>query len=299
MLWLGVVLALAAAFCLALASALQQRVASTIPDEDSLGTGLITGLVRRPVWLAGFAFDVGGTVLQSVALIPGSVILVQSILVTTLLFALPLSAWLAGRRLERKDGGWALVLAVALATFFLVGNPTQGIDKAPFEDWIVPLAFVAGMSVALVLTASRIRGPNRSTLLAITTGLLFGLSGAIAKPVMDAFDHGLGQAIEPLLTSWETYVFAVAMAAGAFLQQSSYQAGNLESALPAIVVLEPLVAIFLGVAVLDERFRCDGPLEWAILGASIAAITVAAIQLSRSSASFEAQTTARRRQVAG
>ena len=50
-------------------------------------------LLRRPLWWAGTAAAVaGGYVFQALALAKGSLLLVQPILVSGLLFALPLSA---------------------------------------------------------------------------------------------------------------------------------------------------------------------------------------------------------------
>jgi len=47
---------------------------------------------------------------------------------------------------------------------------------------------------------------------------------------------------EPLLTSWETYVLVVVAITGTALQQMAFQAGSLEISLPAVTVLDPVVA---------------------------------------------------------
>ncbi|MGE0027860.1 MAG: DMT family transporter, partial [Thermoleophilia bacterium] len=95
------IVALGAAVLFALASVLQQRAASEVSDADAHGTGLIRKLVRRPLWLAGTATDTLGYVAQAAALGLGSLVLVQPLLATYLLFALPLGAWMAKRRLGR------------------------------------------------------------------------------------------------------------------------------------------------------------------------------------------------------
>jgi drug/metabolite transporter (DMT)-like permease len=103
---------------------MQQRAASEVPDDESLGLGLVRRLVRRPIWLAGTAGDTLGYVAQAAALGLGSLVLVQPLLATSLLFALPLGAWWAGRRLRRSDGLWALALTAGLAVFLVAGEPT-------------------------------------------------------------------------------------------------------------------------------------------------------------------------------
>lgn len=280
----SILIALGAAFSFAVASVLQQRAASEVPDEDALGAGLVKRLLTRPMWLLGFLFDTMGYILQAVALIWGSIIVVQPILVTTLLFALPLGAKFAGRRLSGSDYAWAGTLTVSLVLFMVIGDPTEGVDDAPFREWVVPLGAAYGLAAVCLVSGSRIKGPNRALLLAISSGVLYGITGALTKSVMDSFEDGIVEAIEPLFTNWETYALAVAITAGMFLQQSAYQAGNLAVTLPAITVLEPVVAVILGLAILDERFTSHGALEWTIVALSAIGMTIATIELSRSSA---------------
>ena len=89
---LAVALALLAALLLAVGSVAQRRAASLVPDDEAGGLGLLRRLVRSPTWWAGSVGDVGGFVAQAAALGFGSLLLVQPLVVTTLLFALPLEA---------------------------------------------------------------------------------------------------------------------------------------------------------------------------------------------------------------
>jgi hypothetical protein len=86
-------LALVSAALFAVAAAARQRGAQRVPDGRARGVGLILALLRRPLWWVGTFGDVGGYVAQAAALGVGSLLLVQPLLVTTLLFALPLAAW--------------------------------------------------------------------------------------------------------------------------------------------------------------------------------------------------------------
>ncbi len=121
---------------LAIASAAQQRAAASVPDDGGGGLRLMGVLLRNKLWWTGTLCDAGGFVCQAAALGVGSLLLVQPMLVTTLLFALPLGARWAHRRLRRSDWVWAGLLAVALATFVISGEPTAGIDRAPPERWL-------------------------------------------------------------------------------------------------------------------------------------------------------------------
>ncbi|HEX9529778.1 MAG TPA: DMT family transporter, partial [Acidimicrobiales bacterium] len=95
-----VALSLGAALCFALSSVLQHRAAVGVPDEHSLRPRMFLRLGRDWRFYAGNGFDGLGFALQFLALRRGSLALVTPLLVTGLLFALPLGALLAKRRLR-------------------------------------------------------------------------------------------------------------------------------------------------------------------------------------------------------
>ncbi len=279
MTWLAAVLALVAAALLAVASVAQQRAAATVPDDAARGLGLIRALVRRRMWWFGVLGDGGGYVAQAAALGVGSVLLVQPLLVTTLLFALPLSARWAGRRPARAELGWAALLGLSLAVFVVSGNPTEGVDRAPLPDWLpVGIALAALLAVAL-LVAARARGALRAAMLAAATAVCYGLAAALTKGVIGEFDAGP----VAVLTSWELYLLIAASVAGTLLQQSAFQAGGLGASLPTMTVGEPVVAVVIGMTVLQEQLRADGA-EWVLIGVLVVAMTAATIALARSAA---------------
>ena len=103
--WLAILLAIAGGFTYALAAVLQQRVAAEQPSELSLSFKLIVELFKRPLWLLGTALDVCAYVLEAAALGVGSVVIVGPLLVSGLLFAIPLAQFGEGRaRHEPRDG---------------------------------------------------------------------------------------------------------------------------------------------------------------------------------------------------
>src|SRR2546421_10848278 len=123
---MAIAFALGAALLFAVASVLQQRAASEAPGKETLRPGLMWYLVRRPMWLLGYVADWGGFGLQALALGNGSLLVVQPLLVTGLLFSLPFAARWSGRRLGRDDWIAAIALCAGLAAFLSVGDPTGG-----------------------------------------------------------------------------------------------------------------------------------------------------------------------------
>ncbi|MDT7552502.1 MAG: hypothetical protein QOI16_1038 [Pseudonocardiales bacterium] len=272
-------LALAAAALFAVAAAAQQRAARRVPDDRARGTGLLRALFRSRLWWVGTVGDVGGYLAQAAALGFGSLLLVQPLLVTTLLFALPLGARWAGRRLSRADGAWALLLAVALAAFVVFADPTPGLARAAFPMWAPTAAVLAALLVGCVVAAHLRVGLGRAVLLAVATALAYGATAALTKGVVDL----LGDGLVPLLTAWETYGLVVMALGGTLLQQSAFQAGGLAASLPVITVGEPVVAAVLGATVLGEHVRVVGA-EWSLIAVLVAVMVAATVALARSSA---------------
>jgi len=277
---IATVLALCAAFWIAVGDAVQQRKAHQITDEPVGHVELFLRLLRDPTWWLGGLAGTAGFGFQAAALGFGSVLLVQSLLVTSLLFALPISAYFAKRRVTRSQWMWAVVLAASVAVVVTVGNPTEGHSRAGFELWIWVLA-ILGPAVALCVAGSRIYAgkPIAAVLLALVAGSLWGLFAVLTKGVVDRMSDG----IEAMLTTPELYVWAVVAVTATAWQQSSFRAGSLAASLPAMTIAEPVVASVLGIFVLGETLR-PGDSGWIALIAAAIAMIVATAALARSEA---------------
>jgi drug/metabolite transporter (DMT)-like permease len=284
------VLALAAAFMFALSNVLEQREAEQLPDDQSLRAGLILRLVRRPLWLAGFGADVGGYVCHAAALAFGSLVFVQPLLVTGLLFALLLRAAITGRPLHRRELFAAILLAVGLAVFLLVVSPHGGRSHAPIGDWVIAGPVIVATIAACVVAGQRVARARRALLLGLAAGISFGVSAALTK----TFVHLLGQGVFTMLQHWEPYALAVATLGGLVLAQSSFQAGSLSASIAALEVAEPVVAAAIGIGLLDERVETRSVAYQLAIVLAFIAMFVGVVALSRSSEFEEGPDEARR-----
>ncbi|MCC5951824.1 MAG: DMT family transporter [Acidimicrobiia bacterium] len=273
----AIVLALAAAAAFAFAAVAQQRATVTIPDDEALGAGFLARLVRRPLWLAGMGADVAGFALQAAALAVGTLLLVQPLLVTTVALALPMAARVNHRSLTGPEWAWTAVLAAGLIGFVVLGEPTGGVDAAPLHDWlpymIIGTAVVSGCVVA---GAHQPHGTGRSLLLAVAAGILLGVGGPLTLSVVRAFDDGL----LAVLGSWELWAMAICTSYGTFVQQSSYQAGDVQTSLPAVTILKPVVAMVLGISLYQETLHAGRSTDIG-LGVALVAMVVATVALGR------------------
>ena len=92
--WIVVVVTLASALAFSVSSSLKHVSAGQVPDAQDLGARSLGRFVRatlaHPLWLGGIGADVVGLSLQVIALHLGALGVVQPLLISGLLFALPL-----------------------------------------------------------------------------------------------------------------------------------------------------------------------------------------------------------------
>jgi drug/metabolite transporter (DMT)-like permease len=280
---MAVLVALLAAVAYAASSLLEQRAASEVPDELALRPGLLWRLVRRPMWLGGLVADWTGFGLQAAALGMGSLILIQPVLCTGLLFALPVGAAWQGRRLARRDWIGAIALTAGLGVFLAVGNPTEGKDFATTHAWVLAAAVLVPAVVLCTVAAMRTRNAARALLLALATALIYSLTAVLTKSAVTE----LGEGLDAFFTSWEPYAGVAAGAVAMLLNQSAFQAGDLQASLPMLTAVEPIVGSILGFLMLDELLTARGVLEWTAVVVSALVTVSAVVALSISAARHE------------
>jgi drug/metabolite transporter (DMT)-like permease len=240
---------------------------------------LFTQLLRDRRWWLGSLVAAVGFALQAAALGLGSVLLVQALLVTSLLFALPINARLTHQRVTRWAWTWAVLLAGSVAVIVTVGNPTAGQSRASLETWTAVIV-VLGPALALCVIGARMwSGPAKAVLLGVVSGALWGVFAVLTKGVVDRLDDGIG----PLLRTPELYAWAAVAVAGTAWQQFSFRAGSLTASLPTMTVVEPVVASVLGVVLLGEALR-PGDAGWVTLTVAVVVMVVATAALARGEA---------------
>jgi len=267
------VYSLVAALLYAAASVLQHRAAVAAPQERSLRVGLLGHLALQPWWLAGVAADGGGFVAQFLALGHGPLIIVQPLLVSGLLFALPLGAVLSHRRITMKELWAATAVVAGLAALMISAAPESGHPNASATAWTWLLVATLIPAAAFVVAALRVPSA-KPALLATAAGIIYGLTAALTKVTA----HQLGQSVHDVVAGWQVYVLIGVGVIGMVLTQSAFQAGPLKASLPALTVTDPVVSALIGMTAFHENVDQD-PLRIAVelLGAALMIVGVIAL----------------------
>ena len=244
-------LALLAAFLFALAAALQQKGALGLPEISLRHPASLARLAGRTMWLAGTAALFTGYLFQAAALDRGRLTIVQPLLVTTVVFALPLGYFLTQQHVGRREVVGAAVIVVGLALFALFGDPAGGRENAPGDEWAVAIGIIALVCAALLVFGGRGGLTAKAAVYGTIAGILFGLSAALTKPTLGYLHAGLGD----LFSHWEGYALAIAGVLGFVLQQVSLGTGRLAPSVATVSVANPVVGILLGAILLEERLE--------------------------------------------
>jgi drug/metabolite transporter (DMT)-like permease len=273
-----IVLALTSALLFALGSVLQQKAGL---DASSAGTssGLLLRMARRPVWLAGIASDGLGFVAQAAALSLGRLAVVQPLLVVSVVFALPLGVRFSGQRVRRGDVAAAALVVIALVGFLTIASPSGGRREAPLTDWLIVAIVGAAVCAPMARLGRRGPAPRRAALLGSATGLLFALSAALTKAVVDELHSGLLHVIG----SWELYALAGVGYASMTLNQLALNTGALAAAIATSGALDPIASVVLGLTLFHESLHTTSLQAIGTLAALAAALLGMAV-LARSQA---------------
>jgi hypothetical protein len=272
------------ALCAALASAIgnvvRQRSAQEVTDKQVGHLTLFGMLLRDKRWWLGGVGDISSYFLLALALDDGSVLLVMSLQVTALLFALPIYSRFARHPVTRREWMWAVLLAVALAIVIAVGQPVGGQQRATGGTWLV-VALVIGPPLVLCLVGARIWRDRAvaAVLLAAVAGSLLAVFAVLMKGVVDVIEHNAGR----LWHTPELYLWVFCGVAGMIYHQSAYRAGALTASLPTIIVAKPVVGGVLGVLVLEETVHADGT-QLFVLAVAAVVVIVSTVGLARGEA---------------
>jgi drug/metabolite transporter (DMT)-like permease len=263
------ILALCASMAFGSSVALQERAAAEVHTDHAMRVGLLMRVARRPMWLLGLVASVLGLILQIGALRHGSLVLVQPVMATTLIFALALVA--IRTRVALSAVEWASVIAVVggLVVFLIFAAPNGHTAEAPHGTaWAITSGGAVVIVGALAWLSTRRHGRRRAALM----GLAVGLSNAFVAVLTKAFSRQLRHG-GPLWDHWALWALIAAGIPAMLLVQSLYQSGNLRMSLPIVAVVEPVAASLAGVRLFGENIRLDGD-ETVVIAIGVVAAVV-------------------------
>ena len=217
-------------------------------------SGLLWRMARQRLWLGGIACDIGGFIAQAAALRRGQLAVVQPLLVLSVVFALPLGARLSDQRVGHREAAAAALVVAALAGFLAMANPSGGRSEASLSEWVVAGIACAAVCAPLSLLGRHGPAPRRAALLGAAAGILFALTAALTKSLVDELHRG----VVHVLASWEPYALCGVGYVSMTLNQLALNTRALAATIASSTALDPIVSVALGLALFDEHLHASG-----------------------------------------
>ncbi|GEB94271.1 DMT family transporter [Microbacterium lacticum] len=241
------------------------------------GTGLTGGqiwnLLRRPSWVAGTAMLGLAIVCQLAALSFAPLILVQPLGAVSLVITTLLNARISGHKPTRQSIT-AIVLCIA-GIFTFVTIAAVYATETPVSDGQLITVLIILAAVILLVGGSWLWFRQRASALfyIVAAGMIYGFVATLAKVVINR--------VQNENFDWLTIICIVALlagtASGAYFVQTAYASGPPDLVIAGLTVVDPIVAIIIGLAVLHEA---DGAPFGAYIGfAAAGALAVTGVFL--------------------
>jgi hypothetical protein len=252
-----VVAALGSAVAYAVSSVSQHRAASRSSTGAKVEVSGLLRLATQPLWLAGIGADLIGLAAHVTALRLGPVTLVQPLQVTGLLFAIPIGAVMAGRRVQADDLASAALVVAGLGLFLTLGHLGPATQVLPAATSTV-LTVAALILVMALCAAGRHRAAStHAVMLAGAAGVAFAVTAVLLEALGQV---QAARSWSALLTAEQIPAVAGLLllgTAGFVVSQAAFQVGALELALPTLTVVDPVVSVALAAVLLHESLRVN------------------------------------------
>ncbi|WP_199545990.1 DMT family transporter [Streptomyces sp. N35] len=241
---LSVLLSFVSAVAYAGGAIVQERVATT-GRSHSYAPLRSTGW-----WLAVILNGLGG-LLHVVALAYGPLSVVQPLGALTIVFALPMAALFVGRKAGSTAWRGAIMATVGLAGMLALTGSSDSHAMDGTEQLLVAVTTLSALAALAVAAHAVHRHPViRSVLLAVASGISFGMASVFTKNVTVDFTPGSVMHELPGLI-----MIAVLAVGGLLLSQASYRGAGLAAPLAVLTVVNPVVAAAVGLTLFGESFR--------------------------------------------
>lgn len=272
---IGIPIALVGAVLIALGTQLQHtgvaRVGAQADTKAGLSIRQLTALLARPAWVLGTLVLGLAILFQLTSLTFAPLTVVQPLGAVALVVTAILNSRLSGVKLDFLSkraiafcvGGVALFVAIATATA----------ESKPITE--TQLAIVLVILVVVLVILSVVFGLLRKRVTPIfyivAAGVLFGFVASLAKVVIDRVKTLSFSGFQLGDAEWLTVLcvvgIVVAAGLGTYFVQTAYSNGPPDLVVAGLTVIDPIVAIGIGIVVLGEASEAPW---WAIIAFLVA-----------------------------
>ena len=279
-------LALLSAVALAIGAQLQNDAVgiqkkAALSGRSHVSFRQLLDLLKHPRWVTGLAISAFALVLQFTALLLAPLILVQPIGAIALVITSILNAKITKTKLNQASV-YAIALCTAGLGAFVVMAHQVAVEPEIDDN---NLLLILGLAISLIAIFSYIFFSGASKFRPLTfiigAGVLYGFVATLTKVVVkrlfyqDGFNRMVTGNIE-WATDSLTVLALLSMLAAAFLGgwfvQNAYASGPPDLVIAGLTVIDPLIAVSIGVIILNEAMNAPLPIMLGFLGSGAMAV---------------------------
>ena len=251
---IGIPIALVGAVFLSLGAQFQHRGVGKVEAMHGDGTksGLslrqVLHLLARPSWVLGSLMLALAVVFQLTALGFAPLIVVQPLGVVALVITAIVNARVSRIQLDRHAVR-AIVLCVGGVGVFVTIAAVYAVEQEITQTQLLIVLGVLGLVTAgFGVAFALLRKTATAMFYIVGAGVLYGFVATLAKVVLNRILNGN--------LDWLTVVAVVALLAsavlGGYFVQTAYSVGSPDLVIAGLTVVDPLVAVLIGIIVLGE-----------------------------------------------
>lgn len=267
---IGIPLALIGAVFLSLGAQFQHRGVTKVEAHTEEVTGglnvrQLTLLLARPSWVFGTIMLGLAIVFQLTSLYFAPLIVVQPLGAVALVITAILNSRISKVKLNRSSI-IAICMCVGGVGLFVTVAAFTAVDKPVTDQNLVTILII--LAVVLLIAGVAfffLRKSFKAIFYIIAAGVLYGFVATLAKVVLNRVQHGN---VEVLTVLCLLGLLTAALLGGYFVQ-NAYASGPPDLVIAGLTVVDPLIAVGIGILVLGEASQA--PL-WAAITFVVAGV---------------------------
>ena len=261
---IGIPFALAGAVCLSIGAQLQHAGVGKVEadhGDPSRSFGLnfrqFFNLLKRKTWLAGTLMLGLAVVLQLISLAFSPLIVVQPLGAIALVITAIMNSRITKEKLNRASIIAIGLCIVGVGAFVTIAAFTAVNTPVTVDDLIQIMITLGVIAVVFAAIYGITRGNIPAIFHIMAAGILYGFVATLAKAVETRILHGDLDTMTWICIA----ALLIATVLGGFFVQNAYASGPPDLVIAGLTVVDPLVAVCIGIVILDEAQNAPG---WAI-----------------------------------
>lgn len=256
---LGIPIALIGAVFLSIGAQLQHRGVAKVETRLGASRGgmsvrQVLALIGRPSWVMGTLMLGLAVVFQLTSLRVAPLLVVQPLGAVALVITAVLNARSTGRRLSGRIKRSIAICVGGIGLFATVAAFTAIETEITTDQLITVLVILLVVGAVLAVAFVALRHRRSALFYIIGAGVLYGFVATLAKVVLNRVFAGNFDGLSIVCI----IMLLAAAALGGYFVQNAYSSGSPDLVIAGLTVVDPIVAVTIGIVVLGEAANAPG-----------------------------------------